>query len=106
MSKVKELIPLSPKPVKDRLTMTLQITHSHHGDQPAGVQSAANMFLETKEETYTRRNVIGSEWVKPKLGEFEPDQVGYIVVDILEGLGLQVIPTAHEAADIAKRVIE
>lgn len=106
--KVPENMPqVQPIEVPDRLTINLMMFHEHHGDSPHQVQSVMWGCLETKDQTWSRRGVIGETPEPIPLGWFtSPERIGYIVLENLEGRTGQVRPTKAEQDAVAGRVIQ
>lgn len=100
-------VPLTHAPPKDRLTYQFSVVHEHFGDTPKGLQKSGDMILQSQEESFSRRIVIGSEPKALPQGWFEGfGEVGFIIVHNLAGENLTHHPTAEVRADIDKSFIK
>lgn len=109
MNKLPEVTPLPLRPPeRDRLTMVLSLHHEQPGNDTHSVESRCWKLLDNPadQERQTKRIKVDENWSALWLGDLEPDQVGYIVVENNEGRFLQVNPTDEERLDISKRVVE
>lgn len=102
---------VTPRPVKlqnvDRFTTTFAAHFEHRGEPPVSVSKVCQVALSTLGiEPYQRRQTATSDPQPLDLGWVRPEQVGFIVIENLEGLGRQEYPSEEERADIARRVIE
>jgi hypothetical protein len=93
---------------KRRNMLTVLHTVHHHlaGEQPRSVQLSYNKSLTVEQEVYSRGQLATEDWQSIDFGWFEPSEVGFIVVENLEGKHFQVNPTEHELEQLNKRVIE
>lgn len=106
--KVPEGMPqLNPAKVPDRLTINLTMHHEHSGDSPHSIQSIMWGYLETSDQTWSRRGEIGEAPEPIPLGWFsDMSQIGYVVVENLEGKNEQLRPSKEQQAETAGRVIQ
>lgn len=91
---------------KDRITMILKMHHEHRGDQPKTVDNIGHFLCETKEEAYSKRYDLGEEWIPLRFGDLDPDQVGFVTIDNLEGKHHLTNPTKEQLAEIATHIVE
>jgi len=93
--------------VKARITVVETIAHVGMDlgfTSPTGVEARWWRPVASAEQVYQRRLMAGPSWQPLDSGWIE--QVGMVVVENVEGHGLQVIPTPEEKAAIAARVVE
>jgi hypothetical protein len=91
----------------DRLTMVLQMHHEHYGDNPHSVEARAWRLLgSTEVESWSKRVTVKDEWMPLPLGWVEESEVGYIVLENLEGKATLVIPSQEEKDELAKRIVQ
>lgn len=91
----------------DRITIVTTFTHEQRGNQPVSFQSAGSVLLMTEdEEIHNRRYWATEEWQELDFGPFDPEQVGLLWIESLEGRGLTVNPTEEEKDIIRAKVIE
>ena len=94
----------SEKMKRARITLHFQLHHEYPGDQPTSVQCVPYDWLESDEEPYSRRIVVGEHWQEIEQGWLGTS--GMLFIENQEGRGRQTIPSKEEAADTAKRVVE
>lgn len=101
-----DLEPLEATPAMNRLTMTVALIHHNHGEQPTVAQDSCWKWLETKEESWSRR--LQASTVSQPLVDKHCwlEEIGYVFVQNLEGVGRTTNPTEEEAYDSAKRILE
>ena len=99
--------PLDPQPQElSRLTVLLTVHHEQVGEQPQTFPLTYSDLLETTQESYSRRMRALEDWAPLDFGWIHPSEVGYIIIDNIEGRGLSVNPTPEEKALTASRIIE
>ena len=99
--------PLNPQPQElSRLTVLLTAHHEQAGEQPRTFPLTFSDLLETTQESYSRRMRATEEWTSLDFGWIHSSEVGYIIIDNIEGRGLSIQPTPEEKALTASRVIE
>ncbi len=91
---------------RNRITCVLQLYHEQDGEQPDGIRLAFVAASKYNVQRYQRRMKIDSTDNPLDIGWFKPHEVGSILIENLEGKGLQVQPTDEEREDIARRIIE
>lgn len=91
---------------RNRFTCVLNLYHEQTGEQPAGARLAFSDGLQYGIQRYQRHYVIGEEPAPLDLGWFRPHEVGFVLLENLEGLNLPTLPSDEELADINSRVIE
>lgn len=105
-----EVTPLvTNKAAIDRLTMAISIHHESMGMQPNSRQCIGQTLLSECDEPYSRqiKGGLNQAWQPINLGHFTGvEEVGYVLIENLEGKHLQVNPTAEERAEINQRIIE
>ena len=101
------LPPLNPNPQNtSRLTVVLNVHHEQAQDQPRSLSVPFAELLQTEHESYSRRCKATPEWVSVDLGWVPPEDVGYLVIEHLEGRKFSIHPTAEEKARVMGRVLE
>ena len=107
VSPEEHLPPLNPNPQElSRLTVVLNVHHEQALDQPRSISLPFAELLATKHESYSRRCRVTKDWVSLDLGWIPSEDVGYLVIEHLEGRRYSVQPTEAERALVANRVIE
>lgn len=102
-----DLPPLNPNPQDlSRLTVVLNIHHEQAQDQPRSLSLPFAELLQTQHESYSRRCKATSTWVSIDLGWVPPEDVGYLVIEHLEGKRFSIHPTEEEKAVVMSRVLE
>jgi len=97
---------LGHKDQADRITMRLDVYWQTYGEDPVGLPIRANCTLENPGlEPYIRKATATPEEKELFLGDFDKEDVGYIVITNLEGLKLQRNPNAEEREAISRRVV-
>lgn len=91
---------------RNRITCVLQLYHEQDGEQPDGVRLAFVAPSKYNVQRYQRRMKIDEADNPLDIGWFKPHEVGSILIENLEGKGLQVQPTDEEREDIARRIID
>lgn len=101
------LPPLNPNPQElSRLTVVLNIHHEQAQDQPRSLSLPYAELLQTQHESYSRRCKASSEWTSVDLGWVPAEDVGFIVIEHLEGKRFTTHPTEAEKAIVAGRILE
>ena len=101
------LPPLNPNPQElSRLTVVLNIHHEQAQDQPRSLSLPFAELLQTAHESYSRRCKATLDWASVDLGWVPPEDVGYVVIEHLEGKRFTTHPTEAERAQVAGRVLE
>jgi hypothetical protein len=104
---LEKLEPLNPQPQDmSRLTVLLTVHHEQVGEQPRTFPLTFSDLLETTQESYSRRMRATEEWTPLDFGWIHPSEVGYLMIDNIEGRGLAIQPTREEKALTASHVIE
>jgi hypothetical protein len=102
-----EVQPLNSQPQeRNRITAVLNVYHEQSGEQPKQVSLSFSGMLEINQESYSRRLHALSEWAKLDCGWVHAEDVGFIVVENIEGKHPTVNPTEKQKAEIAARIIE
>ena len=91
--------------LKNRVVVVDQIYHQAAGEMPSCVESRFSFDLEQVEQVYARRITLDEQWIALDTGWLN-GAVSFVVLENLEGTGLQTIPTEKEQADINRRVVE
>lgn len=91
---------------RNRFTCVLNLYHEQTGEQPAGVRLAFSDTLQYSVQRYMRHYAVDQEPKPLDLGWFRPEQVGFILIENLEGIHSQTLPSDEELAAINVRVIE
>lgn len=102
------LPPAIPTPVlqgKDRITVQMNVYHESFGNQPYQISTSYSASLETIEQPYHRRTVIGNEWTPLDLAHLS-DNPGLIVIENRTGAMLHTNPTLEERMIIDLAVLE
>lgn len=99
---------LNPLANGDRITTSVTVYHEHYGEDPRTVNAVKSRMLLHQVEPYTRRCQVGFQWKRIDLGPFidEPELVGTVLIENLEGKTLTENPSPEQAKDIAARYIE
>lgn len=104
---LEELPQLDYSPVeRNRLTAVLAVHHEQSQEQPKSFNLNYVSMLTTDHEAYSRRCSCSEEWTALDWGWIPAADVGFLLIEALEGKGLQVHPTEEEKAESAKRVME
>lgn len=99
------VIPVKPVLAEnDRVSVTIQVTHEQHGEQPKGVAPRFSRRLPKGVEAYVRRLKAQTEWHPLDMG-WVPNP-GYVLIENRTGAVPTVIPTEEEKAELARQVIE
>ena len=91
---------------KEVITCVLNVTHHPLGEQSTNSAFALQRELETHEECYTRRMLIGPAWKCLEYGPLEHYQVGFILLQNNMGVNQQLVPSDKQRAKIARSVVE
>ncbi|KKN23028.1 hypothetical protein LCGC14_0908990 [marine sediment metagenome] len=97
------VIPLH-NPLKDRLTVVSRAYHQRVGKEPKMVNSAFSRTLESHQQLYQRELEATEEWELLDCGWVE--SAGMLIIQNVEGQGLQRNPTEEEKEASAKKVLQ
>src|SRR6185312_8298003 len=86
-----------------RLGLVCTVYHQQPGNEPISAESRFSRWLESEEQPYLRKLVIGEEWTLLDCGWLE--DVGMLLLRNEEGK-FQVQPTEAERAEVMSRVVE
>lgn len=92
------------QPARDQLTVVETVYHLASGEEPTAAEVRFVRELETVEQPYVRKLVIGEEWQPLDFGWVK--DIGMFVLRNDEGAGLQTMPTDEERAAIMAKVLE
>lgn len=99
-----EPLVIKPAVQGDRVTLQTNFYFEHQGEQPLQFSQVFSERLKGAEESYTRRVKVTEEGAPLDLSYLK-DDVGWVIVQSLEGEIRTVQPTEEERADRAKRII-
>lgn len=102
------LVPvLNPPPIpKGRLTVVEMVYVQAPDSGPVAIESRYGVWIESDEQTYTRRLTVGPEWQALDLGWLRDKPIALLHLSN-EGNGRAfVTPTAEESAALAEQIVE
>lgn len=101
------ILPRKFKPAEDsRLTFLLNMYYQLPGDNPTQYQIAADRLSVSKDEIFSRKQTITSDWSNLDLGWFSPSDILGIVIYNRTGLTRAISPTQEERENDASAVVE
>ena len=98
----------SPAVLPDRITVTGSVYHQSSEGEPTQVPLTFERLLETKEQVFQRRLIVGEEW-QPLIPErcwLQGNQVGMIVVRNDEGRHANVQLSQEQKDSLKDKVLE
>jgi hypothetical protein len=99
--------PLNPQPQDfGRLTVVMTVHHEQPNEQPRSFPLSFCDLLQVSQESYSRRMRATEEWMPLDFGWVHPEDVGFLIIDNIEGRGLSIQPTPEEKMATASHVIE
>lgn len=103
---IENCVPLEPVPNLNRLTYYFSFVHQSRGEAAQGIQVSGTLIADTKEEVFSRRLEVSAEpksiptkWIDNSAN------IGFISIQNLAGLDLEVNPTAEEAKVISDSIV-
>lgn len=101
------IIPSQALKTVDRVTLGAHIYHQHHGENPEGAALSGAVILNTHEvEVYrSPKFKVGQDWKPLDTGWISREDVGWVLLENLEGTNLTQNPTEAEAQAIRSRVV-
>lgn len=104
-AKLKTGVVTAHKP--EQLPRVLVVTRVHHRDTDGKVKFVTSRFgreLQSKEDIYLRKIVVGEQWVVVDTAWVNP--VGYLFIENTGGKPFQVIPTPEQLEEERSRIVE
>ena len=87
----------------NRLTVQMQVYHERQGNRPTVIGSNYDTPLENQLQPYIRDFMAGPDWTQLDYGWLPKGSAGLVIIENRAGIGLQRVPTAEQAKQIASQ---